>query len=57
MRFLDCEAYLDGILPGLETMPRAYVEKLWAELGTYYFSVNEDPVREAPFLRLGMVRR
>jgi len=57
--FVDCEAYLDEeLLPKLPKLPTAEVEKLWQALLPYYFTPNDDPVREAPFReRLGLPAR
>lgn len=49
VQFLDCEAWIDSVLAAVPTMPLADVEKLYAVLRPYYFAVNDDPTREAPF--------
>lgn len=49
VKFLDCEAWIDSVLAAVPTMPLADVEKLYGVLRPYYFAVNDDPTREAPF--------
>ncbi len=49
VRFVDCEAWIDSILPALASLPRAKVQEVYAMLRPYYFVPNDDPEREAPF--------
>jgi hypothetical protein len=57
-KFVDCEAYLDGLIPKLDATPTDAVETLWRELDPYYFTPNDDPAREQPFrTRLGLPPR
>jgi hypothetical protein len=56
VRFLDCESFLDELIPKLPHLPRAEVETLWRTLELYYFDANTgehaDPVRQAAFTRV-----
>jgi hypothetical protein len=58
VKFLDAEAWLDQVIPTLGALPQAEVERLWKELGPYYFDCNDDRQRETPFrARLGLPAR
>src|SRR5690606_34759650 len=58
VRFLDCEAFLDEIIPKLGSLPDDEVRRLWEELVPFYFTTNDDPAREQPFrARLGLPPR
>ncbi len=50
VKFVDCEAYLNELIPKLDSIPTADVEKIWRELQPYYFDanpgVNADTARE-----------
>lgn len=49
--FVDFPAYLDKETPGLVNHSPLEVAKLLAEFDHYYFAINHDPARRAPFVR------
>jgi hypothetical protein len=51
VRFYDFEGSLDHYLEGIDELPRSVIAEDYKHLRVYYFMHNDDPEREAPFLR------
>ena len=49
--FVDLERSLDHYLAGIDQLPKSMIAEDYRFLRTYYFMHNDDPEREAPFIR------